>query len=359
MTDEAKLIVREDWKKEVLTFPSYFKSKNYLLGNNPKEQDYLAWVHKRRSVDLTAAFKVDSVSIGNGIYILVADLGLTVLEPTCQARDLKFSQLTEKYLSFMERIIEFQGKSRLYHGDIHVGNVTYWQDRFMLIDYDEARIGEVMPRKPLTDKQKRQYPAALVDEPEMYTKHQLMMTLHGILEQYKRGYEEDEYSSVWDFFESYPGPGKEKPGIVGTKYETLVGLLEKCGRNGKCNYRPMGESFITASPLTTLSSTADSSVRDVNAIGEDDRKRRSAARILEALRGRRKIPRTVESASHPVVVTAAPGTPVPPAVELKPASVDEMVTGSAVEARVAEAGGAPEMKTDEADALRPVKARQS
>ena len=255
----------------------------------------------------------------------------------------------------MERIIKFQKLSKLYHGDIHVGNVTYWRDRFMLIDYDEARIGVVGSRMPVDDKQRRLYPAALVDEPELYTKHQLMMTLQDILGWCKEEYKKNEHRGVWDFFKSYPGPGKEKPEIVVTKYDTLVGLLEKCGRNGKCNYRPMRESFITASPLTTLSSTADSSVRDVNAIGEDDRKRPSVARIPEALRDSRKKPRTaVESASPPVVVTAAP---VPPAVESEPASVDEMVTGSAVEAGVAEAaveavvtetGGAPEMKTDEA-----------
>ena len=247
----------------------------------------------------------------------------------------------------MERIIKFQKLSKLYHGDIHVGNVTYWRDRFMLIDYDEARIGVVGSRMPVDDKQRRLYPAALVDEPELYTKHQLMMTLQDILGWCKEEYKKNEHRGVWDFFKSYPGPGKEKPEIVVTKYDTLVGLLEKCGRNGKCNYRPMRESFITASPLTTLSSTADSSVRDVNTIG-------GKRRAPEVLRGRRKIPRTVESASPPVVVTAAP---VPPAVESEPASVDEMVTGSAVEAGVAEAaveavvtetGGAPEMKTDEA-----------
>ena len=191
-------------------------------------------------------------------------------------------------------------------------------------------------RDPQTAAQMRLYPAALVNEPELYTKHQLMMTLQDILGLYRKGYEEAEYSGVGDFFQSYPGPDDVTPEIVGTKYETLVGLLlEECGQNGKCNYRPMRESFITASPLTTLSSTADSSVRDVNAIGEDDHKRPSVARIPEALRDSRKKPRTaVESASPPVVVTAAP---IPPAVELKPASVDEMVTGSAVEAVVAEA----------------------
>ena len=45
------------------------------------------------SDDLDEAFKVNSLPTGHGIFILVADLGLTVLEPTCQGRDLKFSQL--------------------------------------------------------------------------------------------------------------------------------------------------------------------------------------------------------------------------------------------------------------------------
>ena len=117
-----------------------------------------------------------------------------------------------------------------------------------------------------------------------------------------------QYSGIWDFFQSYPGPDDVTPEIVGTKYETLVGLLLKeCGRNGKCNYRPMRESFITASPLTTLSSTADSSVRDVNATGEEDRKMPAVDRFQ---RDRHKRQRTDKSASSPVVVTAPQGTPV-------------------------------------------------
>ena len=309
MEDAQKDLADLHWKKEVLTFPLYFKSKNYLLCDNPKEQDYIDFVNVGKLDDLDQAFKVKSVRTGSGIYILIADLGTTVLEPTCQARNLKFSQLAKKYLFFMKRIIKFQKLSKLYHGDIHVGNVTYWRDRFMLIDYDEARIGVVGSRMPVDDKQRRLYPAALVDEPELYTKHQLMMTLQDILGWCKEEYKKNEHRGVWDFFKSYPGPGKEKPEIVVTKYDTLVGLLEKCGRNGKCNYRPMRESFITASPLTTLSSTADSSVRDVNAIGEEDRKMPAVAGFPETSRDRHKRQRTDKSASPPV--TAAQGTPVP------------------------------------------------
>ena len=55
----------------------------------------------------------------------------------------------------------------------------------MLIDYDDAREEELVSRKPRSDQERRLYPAALVHEPVLYTKQQLMMALQGILSRYK------------------------------------------------------------------------------------------------------------------------------------------------------------------------------
>lgn len=69
MNDDLERRASTIWNNEDLELPLYFKPKNYLLCDNPKEQDYNAFVNKRLSDDLDEAYKVDAVPRGNGIYI--------------------------------------------------------------------------------------------------------------------------------------------------------------------------------------------------------------------------------------------------------------------------------------------------
>ena len=175
-------------------------------------------------------------------FIFWLPTGTPVLEQNCEAHGLTIPRLVGKYLAFTERIIWFERKTELYHGDIHVGNVTYFaaEDSFMLIDYDEARSSELVIRKAHYPEQERLYPDVLLKFAELhaelyaklYTKHQLMMALEDILRVYDRN---RECSSVATFFEDYPLPAELKPEDVATRYETLVALLKEFGKT--VNYR--------------------------------------------------------------------------------------------------------------------------
>ena len=256
LDDRASSIGSQYWKEEDLDFPLFFKSKNYLLCDSPARPDYYCLAGRGHSLDLDEAYKVFPVVTDNGVYILVANLGIPVLEEDCEAHHLTVPRLVVNYHAFMERIIGFERMNRLYHGDIHVGNVTYFaaRDSFMLIDYDEARLGELVIRKARTPEQERLYPAALLKFAELYTKHQLMMALEDILKVYDTN---DECLSVATFFEDYPLPPELKPEDVATRYETLVALLNEFGQSGKRRCRPRRDLYITAPPLTILYSTAE------------------------------------------------------------------------------------------------------
>ena len=261
LDDKASSSGSASWKGKDLDFPLFFKSKNFLLCNRPQSAEYNS-VPKGESLDIDEAYKVKPRITENGIYILVANLGTTVLEQNCEARrSLTMPRLVAKFLSFMERIIRFERETRLYHGDIHVGNVTYSavKGSFMLIDYDEARIGQLVFRKPSIPQQERLYPNGLVRFKDLYTKHQLMMVLEDILKVY---YPNHEYRRVVSFFGNYPGAAELTPEDVGTRYEMLVELLNDIGQTGKRRCRPRRDLYMTESPLTILCSTAADVVAD-------------------------------------------------------------------------------------------------
>jgi len=106
---------------------------------------------------------------------------------------LTWVQFTLAFHELVTETLLFQRFTQLVHGDIHENNVLLWEggaslwsssSTLVLIDWDEA-----LPKKPClrlstSEEERRRYPSALIDFPEVYTKQQFLHLFQHFIQEY-------------------------------------------------------------------------------------------------------------------------------------------------------------------------------
>jgi hypothetical protein len=123
-------------------------------------------------------YPLDSILEPHRNITILRDMGIKFIG------QLAWSDFKSAFLSFVRRTLLFQNMTKLIHGDIYEGNLLLKNDQLVLIDWDEALREKACFRQTLTDKEKLRYPNELVDFPEIYTKHQLVVLFDFLLDRY-------------------------------------------------------------------------------------------------------------------------------------------------------------------------------
>jgi len=179
------LLLKKRWLKDIkqneVGFPCFFKLKNhlgthepygmhfYLVLDDDEEAEYL--------FDLQQAYKVKPVIHTCGIFFVMSDMGIPIVDPSCEARRLDYAVFTNLFFNLMNRTTKILDLLLFHHGDIHVGNLVYNQSahKLCLIDYDEGSSkSPVIARKPITTAQKRIFVSGLRKSPLAFTKNQFI-----------------------------------------------------------------------------------------------------------------------------------------------------------------------------------------
>lgn len=90
-----------------------------------------------------------------------------------------YGDFKREFAALVQRTLDFQASSNIVHGDIYEGNVLFDKSarcgyKLALIDWDEGLRDQPCVRKIETEEERKRYPNALVNFPELYTKYQVM-----------------------------------------------------------------------------------------------------------------------------------------------------------------------------------------
>lgn len=217
----------DTFKASGVAFPCFLKVKNYLGSHEPQLRHFID-VEPAGTLasDLTDAYKIKPVYLGNhAMCILMANMGESIGACATDSR-LDASKFCGMYRELMQRTVTLEEELGLNHGDIHLGNLVYGDDRLRLIDFDEARLDKVTERKPVTEPQRRVHVIGLRMTPIDFTKNQLVNLFCECWNQYFRPNKDDIYGQFVDdycqLFSEGQSPDADK---VSKLYEQLIELL--------------------------------------------------------------------------------------------------------------------------------------
>lgn len=146
----TRLTARLDRGGKKRSYPIYFKSKNFLATDDPKNAgfyDNVIDVKVDSVMDIRDVYFMQPWQTSSGIYILMVDIGVPFRTITSFQGGLQ--SFATAFIVFMKRVLDCQNDSGLVHGDIHMGNLLIDENqRLRLIDYDEARYDELTVRRP-------------------------------------------------------------------------------------------------------------------------------------------------------------------------------------------------------------------
>lgn len=156
-------------------YPFYFKSKNYLATTDPQNSAFYENTYDMTSealIDIRDAYSMPPFQTASGVYILMSPMGILFHRASFKGGLRAFAK---EFVVFMDRVLECQEVSGIVHGDIHLGNLLLDQkQRLRLIDYDEARVGDLTVRNAQTERQQLVYNERLAKDYVLYTKGQLI-----------------------------------------------------------------------------------------------------------------------------------------------------------------------------------------
>jgi hypothetical protein len=140
---------------------------------------------------------------------------------------LSWTNFAREVKALIQRTLLFQQMTDLVHGDIHEGNIllgvsAQMGNQFALIDWDESLRKQPCYRKTDTNAERRRYPSALVNFPEEYSKHQLLLVIKNWLRTYYKDMEE-----AWQTEQTKCMPNKdgELVASINCLFEAMLGFL--------------------------------------------------------------------------------------------------------------------------------------
>ncbi|KAL3942861.1 MAG: hypothetical protein SGBAC_003025 [Bacillariaceae sp.] len=196
-SDSDPLVSTDAWyvkcKTPLLYGPFWETSKVAINGTRRRLQLLLGQPRSRfseKQQELQQVAKIwlfmhpfDAMHESHRSVIVVRDMGNVF------KGQLGWKDFVAAFQSMLEDTLLLQDKLQLVHGDIHAGNVLLYKPseqapKLLLVDWDEAAREKPFHRNTKTEKEKRQYPAALINFPDLYTKHQLQLLFEFYIKKY-------------------------------------------------------------------------------------------------------------------------------------------------------------------------------
>ncbi|CAJ1953667.1 unnamed protein product [Cylindrotheca closterium] len=198
--------------KTALLYGPYWETSKVAINETRRRLQALLKKNKRKTLsnkqiqvakDWLSMHPFDAIHESHRSVIVVRDMGNVFQGQLC------WRDFVAAFESLLEDTLILQNMVQQVHGDIHGGNVLLCHKtskehppKLVLVDWDEAAREKPFHRNAKTEKEKRQYPAALINFPDLYTKHQLQELFEYYINKY---YTESGYAEAWLKFQQERG----------------------------------------------------------------------------------------------------------------------------------------------------------
>mmetsp|Transcript_35213 Transcript_35213/g.85330 ORF Transcript_35213/g.85330 Transcript_35213/m.85330 type:complete len:646 (+) Transcript_35213:75-2012(+) len=188
------------------------RKKHHGLSDNKQQEFQVA-------MDWLYMHPFDAIHESHKNVVVVRDMGNVFRGQLC------WKDFVVAFQSLLEDTVILQDMVQLVHGDIHAGNILLYyykkpskqeEPKLILVDWDEAAREKPFHRNTPTEQEKRQYPAALVHFPDLYTKYQFQELFEYYIQKYYYYHTETGDADSWQRFQQEHVASIEEQGFKAT-----------------------------------------------------------------------------------------------------------------------------------------------